>query len=528
MTMATSQEDTTVTRLSSPWEFNDAQPVCANCLDAFNQMNRRHHCRLCGKIFCGKCSSKRALLPPSCIVLVPRGGKQATQQQQHQSMQETTSFEPDQDPDRVMTILKDESTLLYGRGLEERFKLAREPLRVCDGCHVKVQPVQEELRLANSNAMRYNAIDPTDSKRLFNSPLAFTLGHEVRKAAYTLNNLLPQPKRMGAFVPSSAGTAFSAESQACKEQCTAFSPTLGDMDGVHIPARLLEEAKGVAVMTCFKGGMGFGVEVGTGLVVARRGDSWTAPCAIGSAGLSWGALIGAQVADHVFLLMTDSSVDAMFGERGNLTLGADLGVSVGPLGRTLEADLSLGQSGPAPIYTYSLSKGLYAGISLDGKVIGVRHWINEKFYGQQVHPRDILHGSIPTPPAAQPLYDALKRCDFYANNSRNRRMEAANALAESASSRRTFTMTTGYENYAQDWPANVDQNDHIINDTTPQIVVDNHQDADFQQPQEPPPQPPKQQQQQQAAAAALYNQPTMVALPPPPVEEEGEYATIGF
>ena len=82
-------------------------------------------------------------------------------------------------------------------------------------------------------------------------------------------------------------------------------------------------------MTVAKAGFGLaGIEVGTGLVVARLGDhqQWSAPCAIGVGGISWGALIGAQVSDHVFLLMTDASVELMFNNNGNLQLGADIGV----------------------------------------------------------------------------------------------------------------------------------------------------------------------------------------------------------
>ena len=98
-------------------------------------------------------------------------------------------------------VLPDEQ-LLYGKGLEERFQLAREPLRVCNTrCYILLQPLQEELRRHNSHAMRFNHIDPTDPRRLFNSPVAHTLGHEIRKAAYTLNNLLPQPKRRGRSTP---------------------------------------------------------------------------------------------------------------------------------------------------------------------------------------------------------------------------------------------------------------------------------------------------------------------------------------
>jgi lipid-binding SYLF domain-containing protein len=126
------------------------------------------------------------------------------------------------------------------------------------------------------------------------------------------------------------------------------------------------------------------------------------------------ALIGAQVSDHVFLLMTDSAVEMMFAHNGSLQLGADVGVALGPLGRALEADFGASTANVAPIYSYSLSKGFYAGVSLDGKVIVTRHNVNEKFYGRSVSGEELLQGVIPTPPAAQPLYDALTRCHHYA------------------------------------------------------------------------------------------------------------------
>ena len=192
----------------------------------------------------------------------------------------------------MLTFIDDQQQLLYGKGLEERFQLAREPLRVCGSCWEQLQPLQEELRNSNSNAMRFNHIDPNDPKRFLNSPLAFTLGHEVRKAAYTLNNLLPAPKRrMGSVIDTEHFlTGDARELQQCQEDCQTVSPNLVNLDGVRIPARLLEEAKGIAVMTVVKGGFGLaGLEFGTGLVVARLGENqWSAPCAIGTAGLSWG------------------------------------------------------------------------------------------------------------------------------------------------------------------------------------------------------------------------------------------------
>jgi len=304
----------TIAHLSSPWENDHSSPNCHDCSRPFTNLNRRHHCRLCGQIFCNDCSRHRSLVPPSSIVLVPKGGKRPGRSNDDSGA--GASFEPESDPDRMVTYLRSPSsteassqnhgdTILYGKGLEERTKLAREPLRVCNSCHQQLKSVQEELRASNSNAMRYNAIDPTDVRRLFNSPLAFTLGHEVRKAAYTLNNLLPLPKKMGALVapPPSAnfdagfgdpyGPSASDSMQHCKDQCSTISPNLGNLDGKRIPARLIEQAKGVAIMTVVKGGLGLaGFEFGTGLVVARLADGrgWSAPSAIGTAGVAWGGM----------------------------------------------------------------------------------------------------------------------------------------------------------------------------------------------------------------------------------------------
>ena len=122
--------------LSNPWEFDAQQAQCSSCGDHFHALNRRHHCRLCGKIFCHTCSDQRALLPPSAIVLTPaKGGKKAkppptTTDPLHQQFSESSSgansnsnvigFTPDPDPDRMLTYIDEDKQLLYGKGLEER------------------------------------------------------------------------------------------------------------------------------------------------------------------------------------------------------------------------------------------------------------------------------------------------------------------------------------------------------------------------------------------------------------------------
>jgi len=316
--------------------------------------------------------------------------------------------------------------MLRSKRMEDRYKMAHEPLRVCNECYEQLKPIQQELRATNSNAVRFNTIDPTSARRLFNSPVAFTLGHEIRKAAYTLNNLLPMPRRIGYYEESTIFRNFEGNGDACQtvtEACAGgqLSPNLANLDGVRIPARLISMARGIAIMTVIKCGLGLGIEFGTGLVVARLKDNldgrtWSAPSAIGLAGVSWGALAGAQVSDHVFLLMTDRAVEMLAHDDGSVQLGADLGVALGPIGRSVEGNFGMSGNAMSAIYTYSLSKGLYAGLSLDGKLISTRHKVNEKFYGMSdISARDLLTGKVPTPPAAQPLYDALKRCHVYAS-----------------------------------------------------------------------------------------------------------------
>ena len=428
-------------RLSSHWQSDASTDRCAACQRKFDAiMNRRHHCRLCGELFCGPCSDTRSLIPPSSLVLRGRQGPGPQ-----------ASFSPrGGDADSTVTYVRSQDglggaddTLLYGRGLESRMLLARHPQRTCHRCRETLAPLQEELCLRNSNAMRFNYVDEANRLRShLNSPVAFTLGHEVRKAAYALGNLLPRGGRTGGgtrgFVPSGGGIGHAPyESDPCQgADVGCREPSLRGLDNARIPGGLLARARGVAVVTVAKAGLGLaGLEFGTGLVVARTSDpgsgdpdGWSAPSAVCLAGFAWGALVGAQVADHVFLLMTDDAVRLFASDAGrSVQLGADVAVAVGPVGRAAEADIgasagnSLGLNGAdpgggvavAPILSYSLSRGLYAGMSLDGRVLMTRDGVNEKFYGRRLSGRELLSGRVPTPPAAQPLYDALKRCRVY-------------------------------------------------------------------------------------------------------------------
>lgn len=172
-----------------------------------------------------------------------------------------------------------------------------------------------------------------------------------------------------------------------------------------IPAHVIAKAKGLAVLSVIKAGFLVTARGGSGIVLARLPDGkWSAPSAIGIAGLGGGFEIGIEVSDLVIILNYDRAVEA-FAKGGNLTLGGNFTVAVGPLGRNLEGNVALRSS--AAVFTYCKSRGLFAGISLEGSCLIERKETNRKFYCQDVRAYDILFGDVPRPAQAEELYEIL-------------------------------------------------------------------------------------------------------------------------
>ena len=108
----------------------------------------------------------------------------------------------------------------------------------------------------------------------------------------------------------------------------------------------------------------------------------------------------------MLILTTDGAVEA-FKSRGQLSVGAELGVSAGPYGRSVESDITAGNKGAAHAFSYAHSQGLFIGASLEACVIGQRKDVNRTFYGQRVKAGDLLAGKHPRPRGAEVLYKAL-------------------------------------------------------------------------------------------------------------------------
>jgi len=171
-----------------------------------------------------------------------------------------------------------------------------------------------------------------------------------------------------------------------------------------IPRTVLKDARGLAIMTVIKAGFGISGRGGKGVVVARTPEGWSGPSGIGTGGAGFGLQIGAQVTEFVVILNTDAAVKA-FAQGVNVQLGGDLSVAAGPIGRTAEAGLLP----VAAVYTYSRSQGLFAGISLEGTVIGTRNDANAAYYGRAVSPEDILSGKVTPPAGAEKLRKMLAK-----------------------------------------------------------------------------------------------------------------------
>ncbi|EAU92639.2 SH3 domain-containing protein [Coprinopsis cinerea okayama7 len=190
------------------------------------------------------------------------------------------------------------------------------------------------------------------------------------------------------------------------------------LDGV-IPRNILAEAKGFAIFTIFKAGFIFSARAGSGVVIAKRDDgSWSAPSAIGTGGLGVGTQAGAEVTDFLVVLNSRSAVSS-FMSAGSLTFGGNMSIALGPLGRNGEASGAVNTKGKmaamwahhrVPLYSYSKTRGLFGGVSLEGSVIVERQDANALAYNSPVTARMLLGGMIDPPPWATPLIQALDAC----------------------------------------------------------------------------------------------------------------------
>jgi SH3 domain-containing YSC84-like protein 1 len=156
-----------------------------------------------------------------------------------------------------------------------------------------------------------------------------------------------------------------------------------------IPESLISKAKAIIVFpTMIKAGFIFGARYGSGVATVRdeKTGQWGPPAFLRTYGGSFGFQIGAEAVDLVLLVMSQRGIEGLL--RSQFTLGADAAVAAGPVGRHAEAGSDVTFKGE--IYSYSRSKGAFAGISVKGAVISQNTDANWGYYERPLSPKDIL------------------------------------------------------------------------------------------------------------------------------------------
>jgi len=196
-------------------------------------------------------------------------------------------------------------------------------------------------------------------------------------------------------VLSRAGVSEEAKVQAS----TAIIREVMDIPECAIPPSLLRSAQGIAIFPdVLKGAFVFGARYGVGVMLVRNEDrSWGNPVFFRLIGGSFGWQVGAQSTDVILVLNSIRSLDAICG--GKFTLGADASIAAGPVGRQAEAgtDILL----RAEILSYSRSRGLFLGLSLEGAAMQVDYGATASYYNAQgLLPMEILRNPNMTAPAS--------------------------------------------------------------------------------------------------------------------------------
>jgi lipid-binding SYLF domain-containing protein len=179
----------------------------------------------------------------------------------------------------------------------------------------------------------------------------------------------------------------------------------------NIPSELLQKAECVIVLpSVLKFAFGFGGSYGRGLMVCRSGDDfngpWGAPSMIALEGGSFGLQLGGQATDFVLLVMNRRGAQGILSSK--VQLGADASAAAGPKGRDAAAETDATMR--AEILTYSRSRGLFAGVSLEGSTLRPDNAANQKLYKKELHARDIvLHQAVRAPASARELLSVLNR-----------------------------------------------------------------------------------------------------------------------
>lgn len=230
----------------------------------------------------------------------------------------------------------------------------------------------------------------------------FLLGSVSTKALFAQNKDSAARQTTSATIPKGADD----QAERAREAAEVLTEIMG-IEEKGIPDELMSKAQGIAVIPhVVKGAFGLGGQYGKGLMSKRLPNGqWSAPSFINIGGGSFGLQLGVQATDLVLVFTDSKGIDGLL--KGKVKLGADASVAAGPVGRNAEAGTDvLLRSG---IFSYSRSKGLFAGVSLDGSVVEIDDSANGKVYGESVTTKGILNGDVRPNAVVTPFLATLQK-----------------------------------------------------------------------------------------------------------------------
>lgn len=194
------------------------------------------------------------------------------------------------------------------------------------------------------------------------------------------------------LLPMAATLAGEEENDKLRD-VIAVIDEISQITETSIPPSLLAEAESIAVIPgVFKVGFILGGRSGKGIIMTRDPETgeWGYPVFITLIGTSIGWQAGAQASDVVLVFKNRRGAISVL--KGSFTIGADASISAGPMGRDTAAATDAQMN--AEIYSYSRSRGLFAGVSLDGSALEVDLNATEAYYGANINPLDILENKL--------------------------------------------------------------------------------------------------------------------------------------
>jgi lipid-binding SYLF domain-containing protein len=171
-----------------------------------------------------------------------------------------------------------------------------------------------------------------------------------------------------------------------------------------VPEEVLNDAKCIVVVpNMIKGGFVFGGKHGRGIASCRTAEGWSAPAFVSVGGGSAGFQIGLEGVDLVMLVMNDKGLQQLLFSKFELT--GEGSVAAGPVGRHASAGTDWKMT--TEVLTYSRSKGVFAGLTLEGAVVEQDNDSTHAIYGRHMEFRNILSGKVATPKSAEPFMKAV-------------------------------------------------------------------------------------------------------------------------